>query len=55
MSFGEIYGWLTLLVMTAFMGVAVWAWSSGRRSTYEAAAKLPLEEDDPASGSGKQP
>jgi cytochrome c oxidase cbb3-type subunit 4 len=54
MSFGEIYGWLTVLVMTAFIGVSVWAWSAGRRRTYEAAARLPLEDDDPASGGGKR-
>jgi cbb3-type cytochrome oxidase subunit 3 len=54
MSIGVIYGWATLLVMSVFIAISAWAWSAGRRRTYEAAAQLPLEEDDLTSASGKQ-
>jgi cytochrome c oxidase cbb3-type subunit IV len=35
----------TALAMLAFMGVAAWAWSRQRRDAFDAAARLPLEED----------
>ena len=53
MSVGEIYGLVTLLVMSVFITATVWAWSSGRRRTYEAAARLPLEDNEPTRGLGK--
>jgi cytochrome c oxidase cbb3-type subunit 4 len=35
----------TLLLMTSFIGVVWWAWSSRRRKDFEEAANLPLEDD----------
>jgi cytochrome c oxidase cbb3-type subunit IV len=35
----------TLLLMSAFIGVVYWAWSSRRHKDFKEAANLPLEED----------
>jgi cytochrome c oxidase cbb3-type subunit 4 len=35
----------TLLLMTAFIGIVYWAWSSRRHKDFEEAANLPLEGD----------
>jgi cytochrome c oxidase cbb3-type subunit 4 len=46
----------TVLAMVAFLAVVAWSWSGRRKSAYDAAARLPLEEDlrhDPAAG-GRQ-
>lgn len=36
----------TVLMMTAFIGIVIWAWSSRRRTDFEEAANLPLEEEE---------
>ena len=38
-------GIATALAMLAFVSVAVWAWSRRRHDAFDAAARLPLEED----------
>jgi cytochrome c oxidase cbb3-type subunit 4 len=38
-------GLSTLFAMLAFLGICAWAWSSRRKSAFDAAAALPLEED----------
>jgi cytochrome c oxidase cbb3-type subunit 4 len=54
--FGHLSGVVTAVLMLAFIGVALWAWSGRRRTTYEAAARLPLEEDPaPAATSNREP
>lgn len=44
-----VYGWVagisTLIAMLAFVGVVLWSYSRRRRADFEAAARLPLEED----------
>jgi cytochrome c oxidase cbb3-type subunit IV len=37
---------ITVLAMIAFLGIVAWAWSSRRRADFDAAARLPLDEDD---------
>jgi len=36
---------LTVLLFIAFIGIVMWAWSKGKREDFEAAARLPLEDD----------
>ena len=36
----------TLSLIIAFIGIVVWAYSSRRKSDFDEAARLPLEEDD---------
>jgi cytochrome c oxidase cbb3-type subunit IV len=43
--YGVISGILTALLIVLFSGIAVWAWSGARRKAFDAAARLPLEED----------
>ena len=32
--------------MVVFIGIVIWAWSGRNKDKYEAAARMPLEEDD---------
>jgi cytochrome c oxidase cbb3-type subunit 4 len=43
--FGHLSGVMTAVLMLVFIGIAVWAWSGKRRQGFDAAARLPLEED----------
>ena len=36
---------ITALLFVAFIGIVLWAWSKGKRADFEAAARLPLEDD----------
>jgi cytochrome c oxidase cbb3-type subunit 4 len=45
MTSGVVQGLVTLVLMLVFVGVCAWSWSSRRRSGFERAARLPLEED----------
>jgi cytochrome c oxidase cbb3-type subunit 4 len=35
----------TVFAMVAFLAVVAWAWSRRRKADFDAAARLPLEED----------
>lgn len=41
-------GVITAVLLVVFLAAVAWAWSSGRRDEFEQAARLPLEDDDPA-------
>ncbi len=43
---GLVRGVTTLFALLAFLAVVVWAYGRRPRDTFEAASKLPLEEDD---------
>ncbi len=43
--FGHLSGVMTAVLMLVFSGIVVWAWSGRRRQGFDAAARLPLEED----------
>lgn len=49
MDIGFIRGLVTLLVFVLFIGIAAWAYSAKRKSDFEDAANLPLD-DAPRSG-----
>jgi cytochrome c oxidase cbb3-type subunit 4 len=36
----------TVLLLVLFLGIWAWAWSSRRKGDFDAAARLPLEDDD---------
>ena len=40
-----ISGIVTALLLVLFIGGWIWAWSPARRTEFDAAARLPLEED----------
>jgi len=53
-----VYGWVagiaTLTSMLAFIGVVLWSYSRRRGADFDAAARLPLEEDIPLNAGEKR-
>jgi cytochrome c oxidase cbb3-type subunit 4 len=45
MSIGTLRGIVTALLIVAFVGICIWAYSKRRKPQFDAAARLPLEED----------
>lgn len=45
MDIDLIRGILTTVIFVAFVGICVWAWSSRRKTDFDASAALPLEKD----------
>jgi len=45
MDINDLRGFLTAVILFAFVGLFAWAWSSRRKADFEASAALPLEED----------
>lgn len=54
MNPGDLFGLWTLLVLVVFLGIVVWAFSKKRRKRFEEAARIPLEEDKPATHSTQE-
>lgn len=54
MSIGTLRGIVTALLIVAFIGVCIWAYSKKRKPQFDVAARLPLEEDDQRKPAGKQ-
>jgi cytochrome c oxidase cbb3-type subunit 4 len=46
MDLNTIRSAITVAALITFVGIVAWAWSSRRRADFDAAARLPLEEDD---------
>lgn len=46
-TLGVMRGLATLFAMLAFLAICAWAWSRRRQRKFDAAARLPLEEDAP--------
>ena len=36
----------TVLMLVAFIGIVIWAWSGRQRRRFEEAARIPLDDDD---------
>ena len=53
MDINDFRGLLTAVLLFSFVGLWIWAWSSRRKSDFDASAALPLEEDN-AMSSNKQ-
>lgn len=47
MDIGTFRGVITGVLLVLFLWLVAWAWSKSRRADFEAAARLPLEEEDP--------
>ena len=47
MDINDLRAAFTLLAFVAFIGIVWWAYSDRRKITYEAAARLPLDDDEP--------
>lgn len=36
----------TVVVLVVFVGIVIWAWKDSNKARFEAAARIPLEDDD---------
>lgn len=55
MSIGFIRGLITVTLFVAFITLWYWAWSKHRLADFDAAARLPLEDDVPAGLDRREP
>lgn len=54
MDINDLRGLSTILVMVAFIGVCIWAYSRKRRKRFEEAANLPFADEDLARRSAEE-
>jgi len=47
MDINDLRSIFTVLVVIAFAGIVWWAYSDRRKTAYEEAARLPLDDDSP--------
>ena len=52
MDFTLIQSVWTIVIMVAFLGIVVWAWSSKRKQGFDEAANIPFHEDEQVSTEG---
>ena len=45
MDIGTIRGLLTAALLILFLGVVAWSWSRRRSAEFDAASRLPLDDD----------
>ncbi len=45
MDMGIVRGLITALVLILFVGIWAWSWSRNRKADFDAAARLPLGDD----------
>ena len=50
MDTGILRGIFTAVLIVAFLGMWIWAYGSKRRARFDAAARMPLQEDFPLQG-----
>ena len=48
MNTGNLSGVMTIMAFVAFLGIVYWAFSAKRKADFDAAARLPLEDDPTA-------
>ncbi len=46
MDIGTVRGLLTLAILVLFLAIWAWSWSRKRQPDFDAAAQLPLEDDN---------
>jgi cytochrome c oxidase cbb3-type subunit 4 len=44
---GQIVGVTTVILMLMFIGIWIFAWHRGHRSTFDAMSRLPLQDQEP--------
>jgi cytochrome c oxidase cbb3-type subunit 4 len=49
MDIGTFRGLITGVLLSLFVWLVFWAWSKARKADFDAAARLPLEEDEQGS------
>ena len=43
---GWLMGWMTVVFVAVFVGWALWAWLPSRKGAMDAAARIPLDNDE---------
>lgn len=46
MDINDLRGLSTLMLMIAFIGLCIWAWSSKRRKSFDEARHLPFADEE---------
>jgi cytochrome c oxidase cbb3-type subunit 4 len=46
---------MTVIAFATFIGIVMWAWSSGKRSDFDVAARSVLEDDAPENANEAKP
>lgn len=46
MDTGILSGIVTAVLLIVFLGIVAWAWNHRRKADFEAAARLPLHDND---------
>jgi cbb3-type cytochrome oxidase subunit 3 len=55
MNYSFLGSAMTVVMLVTFVGIVVWALGAGRNAAFDAAARVPMEDDtDPAAGSAKE-
>jgi cytochrome c oxidase cbb3-type subunit 4 len=54
MNYSDLSSIMTVVMMTVFIGIVLWAWSGKRRADFDAAARVPLEDDAPVGGNDRR-
>ncbi|MCJ7558969.1 MAG: cbb3-type cytochrome c oxidase subunit 3 [Gammaproteobacteria bacterium] len=52
MDMNTFRGLTTAFLILVFLGIVVWAWSSRRKTDFDEAARLPLEDEEHENGTG---
>ena len=47
MDLGTVRGIVTGILLVSFIALIAWAWSRRRTESFDAAARIPLEDEDP--------
>ena len=54
MDINDLRSLFTVLIFGIFIGIVWWAYSARRKSSFDAAAQLPLDDDDQLDKAGGQ-
>lgn len=46
MSMATFHSWWMVLMFVLFIGIVIWAYSGRRKRAFDAAARMPLEDDE---------
>jgi cytochrome c oxidase cbb3-type subunit IV len=47
MDYGFYSSVMTVIMLVVFLCIIAWAWSAKRQTAFEAAARVPLEDENP--------
>ena len=46
MNYSLLSSVITVAMLVIFIGIVLWAWSGKRRAAFDAAARVPLEDEE---------